>query len=379
MSARILFYVQHLLGIGHVKRAAAITRAMTSLGLDVVVVLGGPPVPLADFGSADVRQLPSARAADSSFKVLLDENNLPIDDEWRENRKQELAKVYADANPDLFLIELFPFGRRQFRFELLPLLDNIAKKIPVVCSVREVLVGRVKPSRDIVITEIIQDYFDHIFVHGDAAVIPLDATFPLVNQFKDKISYTGYVTDGDTGAIDGNEGRGEVIVSTGSGAVGENLLRQALAARPLSAAADLPWRLLAGGYLPVAVFDDLVANAPDGVTVEWARADFRDMLPNAALSISLGGYNTVMDVLSARCRAVIVPFADGDEGEQTYRAREFARRGLLHMLEAEELSAENLAETINSALETGAKSAIDIDLTGAETTARMVKDIVRRN
>lgn len=376
MKPRVLFYVQHLLGIGHVKRAAAITRAMIRVGLDVTVVLGGPPVPLADFGSADVRQLPSARAADPSFKILVDEFDKPIDDDWRENRRQLLAELYADVNPDLFLIELFPFGRRQFRFELLPLLDSIAKKVPVVCSVREVLVGRVKPERDVVITEIIQTYFDHILVHGDEAVIPLDETFPLVNQFKEKLSYTGYVTDGNPERSSSTEGSGEIIVSTGSGAVGEKLLRESLMAIPLSKAANLHWRLLAGNYLPKAVFDELVSFAPGNVIVEWARSDFRDMLPNAALSISLGGYNTVMDVLSAGCPAVIVPFADGDEGEQTYRAREFARRGLLHLLEADALSAPDLAAIVDTAINTTRENTAGIDMSGAETTAQMIKNMV---
>jgi len=379
MTSRVLFYVQHLLGIGHVKRAAAITRSMTRCGLDVVVVLGGPPVPLADFGDAEVLQLPSARAADSSFKLLVDEFDNPIDDAWRDKRRDLLAALYAEVKPDLLLIELFPFGRRQFRFELLPLLDSIDHKIPVVCSVREVLVGRVKPERDIVIADIIDRYFDHILVHGDEGVISLAETFELIGRFKDKVAYTGYVTDHNPAAVPSQAGTGEVIVSTGSGAVGENLLRLALAARPLSRVADLPWRFLAGDYLPKPVFDDLCANAPENVVIEWARADFRDMLPNAALSISLGGYNTVMDVLSAKCKAIIVPFADGDEGEQTYRAREFANRGFLHLLSADDLSVDGMVKAIDEAMEANRTGDIDIDLSGAETTARMVSRMVSQN
>ena len=38
---RIFFYVQHLLGIGHVRRAALLARGMVERGIDVCVVLGG--------------------------------------------------------------------------------------------------------------------------------------------------------------------------------------------------------------------------------------------------------------------------------------------------------------------------------------------------
>ncbi|MCH8110355.1 MAG: glycosyl transferase, partial [Proteobacteria bacterium] len=42
---RVFFYVQHLLGIGHLRRAATITRAMAARGLDVTVASGGSEIP----------------------------------------------------------------------------------------------------------------------------------------------------------------------------------------------------------------------------------------------------------------------------------------------------------------------------------------------
>ena len=40
-SPRVFFYVQHLLGIGHLKRAAAVARALVEAGAEVEFVLGG--------------------------------------------------------------------------------------------------------------------------------------------------------------------------------------------------------------------------------------------------------------------------------------------------------------------------------------------------
>ncbi len=49
MSApKVLFYVQHLLGIGHLKRATTLARAMNDLGLKVTLVSGGDFVPVID-------------------------------------------------------------------------------------------------------------------------------------------------------------------------------------------------------------------------------------------------------------------------------------------------------------------------------------------
>ena len=44
--ADVLFYVQHLLGVGHLRRAAVIAEALERAGLAVVFVTGGPPDPL---------------------------------------------------------------------------------------------------------------------------------------------------------------------------------------------------------------------------------------------------------------------------------------------------------------------------------------------
>ena len=65
MTPRVFFYVQHLLGIGHLRRAAVLARALAAGGFDVLLVSGGAPVPL-DTGRARRHQLPLHRLANSS-------------------------------------------------------------------------------------------------------------------------------------------------------------------------------------------------------------------------------------------------------------------------------------------------------------------------
>jgi predicted glycosyltransferase len=82
---RVLIWVQHLLGIGHLARAATLAKAMTSEGMDVVIASGGEPASVIDVGDAKLVQLPSARAVDIFFKVLHDANDCQIDDEWKKS------------------------------------------------------------------------------------------------------------------------------------------------------------------------------------------------------------------------------------------------------------------------------------------------------
>lgn len=377
MTGRVLFYVQHLLGIGHLRRAATLARAMDAAGLEVHVVSGGSPVPELDIGGGKLWQLPPVRAVDLSFKVLADENDVEIDDAWRDRRAAALMQVWRQVNPQLIMFELFPFGRRQMRFELLPLLEaaTTAKRRPtIVSSVRDILVAQNKPGRNDEMIALVERYFDHVLVHGDPNLIPFDETFPHAQQLGEKARYTGYVVD--TSGVKGDAaspGHNEVIVSAGGGAVGDLLLRTAIQARALGCQQDRTWRLLVGYSAPETELQALQAMAPAGVIVERARPDFTTLLANCAVSISQGGYNTVMETLHAGAHAVVVPYAGGSETEQTLRARLLSERGVLHIIDEDSLSAEVLAAAVDRAV-AGPPAGAFVDTNGAARSAALIRD-----
>ena len=374
--SRVLFHVQHLLGVGHVARAAALTRGMLAAGLDVTVVMGGEPVANMDFSSAEVVQLPWVRAADTSFKVLLDSTGEPIDASFFGRRCDLLLDLLATRKPDALLIEHYPFGRRKFGAELEPLIAAAKTGgAPVLCSLRDVLVERGEGAKSAKAVATVQKSFDRIFVHGDPSVLGLELTFPRAAEIADRIAYTGYVVDRRAGATPSatKDGANEIVVSIGGGAVGLDLLKVAIGTNRLGAGGGRIWRLLAGANLAEAEFQALRATASAGLIVERARPDFPELLKRAALSVSQAGYNTLMDILSARCRNILVPFAAGSESEQMFRARIFEERGLVRVLDEATLAPKTLAQAVDAALaapppaETGG-----IDLSGVETTARLI-------
>lgn len=364
---RVFFYVQHLLGVGHTVRAARLTRAMQRQGMDVTYVSGGFDALETDLGGAQVLRLPPVRAADASFKSLLGADGRPVDDAWRTGRRAALLDAFHAVQPDLVLLEMFPFGRWPFRFELLPLLDVAAGRARIACSVRDVLVTKREPSRHAAIIETVVRSFDAVLVHGDPDFIRLDETFPAAADISGKTFYTGYVAPEAPKAL---AGPAEVLVSAGGGSTGGALMRTALAARPLSTLAAAPWRFLAGPNLPA---EDLAALTPQpGVTVEPARPDFPALLAGAAVSVSQAGYNTVMDILVTRARSVLVPFAAHGETEQAFRARRLADRGWVHLVEEDRLTPESLAQAIDRAAAAGRPEAADVDLNGARRSAELL-------
>ena len=375
----VLFYVQHLLGIGHLRRAALLSKALNRNGISVVLVSGGAPVDGLDIGGSGFVQLPPLRTRDESFSELLDQSGRPIDDAWKAARRARLLALYRALEPRALLIEMFPFGRRQMRFELLPLLEAAGASTPrpqVLCSLRDVLTRNRRPEKTAWMLDTFARHFDLALVHGDPDFLPLERSFPEAAGLAAKLRYTGYVVEPAPAPDPGADGTGEVIVSTGGGAVAGPLIEAALAARALGRLAEAPWRFLIGPNMAEAAFRDLAAGADGGVTIERARPDFRSLLARARLSISQAGYNTVLEVLTAGIPAVVVPFAAGSESEQTLRSRLLAERGAFTLLEEAALTPANLATAVAAALARGraGAGAAGLDLRGMQTTVDILRE-----
>jgi predicted glycosyltransferase len=377
---RVFVYVQHLLGIGHLKRAATLARALAQEGMEVTLASGGPVVP--GIAPASVRrvQLPPASAADLTFKKLLDEAGREIDDDWRRRRSAALRAAWRAAEAQVLLIELFPFGRRQMRFELLPLLDDAKGRAAIACSVRDILGGLKSPERRQEMLDLVERYFDRVLVHGDPGVVPFEQTFPGAERIAGRLSYTGYVVEPENENAPGsNAGRDEIIVSAGGGAVGAGLLEAAMRAKPLTSQRERTWRMLAGNNLPEEDFQRLagVAAGDARIVLERSRTDFTTLLANCALSVSQAGYNTLMETVRAGARAVVVPFSGGHETEQALRARSFAERGLLEVVEEGALTPQSLAAAIDRAAREPRPAPGAIDLDGARKSALLIAGMIR--
>ena len=121
----------------------------------------------------------------------------------------------------------------------------------------------------------------------------------------------------------------------------------------------------------------MCADAPKGVIVERARADFLSLLAASQLSISQGGYNTVTEILATGTRGVIVPYAGGEETEQTIRAGLLAERGLVRVVEERHLNPTQLAAAVTAAETSKPPAAPGVRLDGAKTSATIVAGLTK--
>ena len=377
MSATVLIAVTHLLGSGHLVRAANLARALARQGFAVTLASGGMPLrPMEQEPFAFV-QVPPVRTEGVDFRTLLDEAGAPIAPERKAQRRATLESLAANLRPDVVIVEHFPFGRRQLADEFLALIAaarGANPRVLLLSSVRDVLVTP-RPDRIVEAQDRLATLFDAVLVHGDAAFLPLDRSWPVDAALAAKLRYTGYMAEAPA-ALAPIE-TGEVLVSGGGSAAAVPLFDCAIAAARLGPP-QRRWRILVGRGVDEASFGRLRAEAPAPVVVERARPDFPALLAGCALSISQSGYNTVLDLVAARRPAIVVPFDAGGETEQAVRAQALEQAGLalcLRMTGARALTPAGLAAAVEAEIGR-APPDIALALDGARNAAAIVKQLL---
>jgi predicted glycosyltransferase len=84
-----------------------------------------------------------------------------------------------------------------------------------------------------------------------------------------------------------------------------------------------------------------------------------------------------MDILSAGVRALVWPFNEHENGEQTLRARKLEKLGYVSVLDPARLEPDYLAAEITRCLNTPAqRPSVPLDLQGAPKTAELLKALL---
>jgi predicted glycosyltransferase len=390
MKKRVLIYCQHVLGMGHLVRSLEIVHALTDW--DVTFLNGGDLCPGMEFPpQTEVIHLPPIKS-ESDFKTILAAEKGQDLEAIKRIRARRIQAEFARIQPDVFLIEMFPFGRKHFAYELVPVLEQIRlKKMPtaVVCSLRDILVNnkRNQAQHNERAITLMNRYFDLLLVHSDPRFQTLDETFPQVRDLQCDIRYTGFVSQAVPQPLEAPSGRQApdqpmILVSIGGGRVGYELVKCALQAST-HLRTSLPHRMmiLTGPYMPEEQYQQLQQSAETQEQVAILRytPDFLSYLQEASLSVSMAGYNTCMNLIATGTRALVVPFTGGGNTEQTIRAEKLARLGVVGVVSPSELRPDYLAERMVQALQAPSPThTLPLDQDGAMKTATCLKELAAK-
>jgi predicted glycosyltransferase len=378
-NSKILMYSHDSYGLGHLRRTLALAEAFVGAETGTsVLILTGSTVSSAfrmSFG-IDLVKLPSVVKVASR---VYEPSRMSIDFESLKNLRSSLIlSAVKSFDPDAFVVDKAPLGMKREVYPSLEFLHAERSSTLTVLGLRDVMddPARIRRNwREGGISPAIEDFYDTILVYGPREIYDPLPEYGLSDATLRRCHYVGYV--GRASTLDETSDLefepGYVLVTAGGGGDGFHLLKNYLES-------------LRG---PEPTFESLVVTGPmmdDAsmrkierlarglrVRVMEFRADMERLIRCAGTVVSMGGYNTTVELLVARKPALIVPRVE-PRVEQLIRAQQLADLGLVDMIHPYDLTPRLVRSKVEELLERDPVSAsrVEVDHSGASRAVDLV-------
>ncbi|MDQ3462059.1 MAG: glycosyltransferase, partial [Actinomycetota bacterium] len=331
---RVALYSHDTQGLGHIRRNLAIATALAAAepAPEILIISGAPgagalPLP----PGTDCLTLPAlGKRADGSYQPRSLAASLGA---LTELRSRIIQAALTSFDPDLLIVDKVPWGACG---ELEPALADLRSrgKARCVLGLRDVLdspdVAR-REWRQQRATEAVTLHYDAVWIYGDPSMFDLVADCSLPPVVARRVTYTGYLGHrrpatlaAPIGAVPSNP---FALCLVGGGQDGLDVARAFVQA-------GLPYGrsgvVLTGPYMTEedrSVLHRCAADRSDMVVAGFVGGA-EHLVAAAESVVSMGGYNSVCELLASGKRALIVPRAR-PRAEQLVRAARLAEHGLV--------------------------------------------------
>ncbi len=390
-STRIAVFTHDTYGLGHGRRCLNIMHAVSEKAADaaILIVTGCPSFNLLGAlpRNADVVKIPTlVRTGNTDSRPP----HLPLADcEVLELRKRITREAIVGFEPDVFLVDSWPLGTDQ---ELLSTLEALRDRpTHFVVGLRDIVDDPRKVRAEWArsgVHRAFEEYYDRILIYGMPNLSEVRTAYGLSPNVARKILYCGYVV-ADPASREradvvrrefGVEGR-FVVATVGGGGDGFPVLETFI--KCFDELEGITGLAITGPVMGAPERAHLAALAE--TRADLILRDFVPDLPGCLVAadavVSMGGYNTTLEILRSGTQGIVVPRAwqkseqtngghIGLEWEQLLRARMFQRMGLIDLVEATDLTSNILASRIRAVLSRpGVSTPSALDFNGAEVAA----------
>ena len=339
-NARILVYSHDTFGLGHLRRCRTIAQSLVARrkGLSVLILSGSPIIGSFEFPTrVDFVRIPGViKLRNGEYSSL----SLHMDISEVLRLRAGIIRYTAEAfAPDIFLVDKEPLGLRGEIQDTL--LDLKARNVRLVLGLRDVMDDSKLLAREWRRKNplpALRDLYDDIFVYGLPEICNPLQGIDLPQAVFDKITYTGYlrsrVSAGNPPASWSQLfDEPYVLVTTGGGGDGADLVDWVLSAYEADADIPLPALIVFGPFMSPRRRQKFRARVDRLPRVEAITFDARveHLMAKAAGVVAMGGYNTFCDILTLDKRAIIVP-RRRPRLEQHIRASRAEMLGVVRML-----------------------------------------------
>ncbi|MGL1863157.1 MAG: glycosyltransferase [Pseudodesulfovibrio sp.] len=362
-SYNILMYSHDTYGLGHIRRTMAIARNLVRPGVNILIVTGSPIVGRFTMPTGvDFVRMPGMIKKTNSVYVP---HSIKVDPKIaiaiRKNIIYSTAKAFK---PDLFIVDKVPSGLKN---EVLPTLKWIKKNLPctrVVLGLRDILDDAASTQADWKkkkFPEILRDLYSEIWVYGEKDLYDPIKEYAFPDDIAAKTIFTGYIPRRVPTQRKSKRKHKQVVVTIGGGGDGYVVLDNYLKMLESNGTVDFKTLMITGPFIDPDKLDELADRARAlKVQIKTFVKNIEKRMAAADLVVTMGGYNTLCEILSLKKPALVIP-RDNPRQEQLLRAKVFQGHGLCDYIKWDDVSPELLREKVNALLNDSSKCVAELE------------------
>jgi predicted glycosyltransferase len=359
----ILMYSHDTYGLGHIRRSMAIASHLSGKEVNILILTGSPIAgrfSLPD--QVDFVRIPGMiKKTNDEYHSL----SIRIDPSQALHIRKNIISATAEAfEPDLFIVDKEPLGLKK---EVLPTLQWLRESLPAtktVLGLRDILdessvVCNDWKSKDVY--RYLEELYDEIWVYGNRDIYDPIKEYKIPSSLEPKICFTGYIPRKQWSQSVRKKIRKRyrilkedtfILVTAGGGGDGCELLDHYLSMHDFFPT-SLPFKtlMITGPFMPKSSREHLKKRAKHyGIKSLPFHPRMEQLIGAADLVISMGGYNTICEILSQQTPALIIP-RETPRKEQLIRAEKLTEQGLIDYLPWKKVSAQLLRDKIFTILQ----------------------------
>lgn len=381
-SKRVMFYSHDTFGLGHIRRTQKIANAIADSSKSILIACSSPMAnSFSSRPGIEYLNLPGF-SKQVSGEYLPRSLNIPVD-EFISLRANLLLAAVKNFRPDMLIVDKEPLG---VKGELLPSLRYLKEEnlgTHVVCGFRDIMDEREKTIEEWKrkgVGKGLESFYDSVWVYGEEKVLNFTEEYELPPSVAKKISYTGYIQQKDNleqeeFSLDFEKDLPLVTFTLGGGGDGWSYIDVLLETLEQGLCDSYNFVLLTGPFANLATVErakKLQSERKNLKVIEFT-SNAVGLFQKSNLVITMGGYNSVCELLQMKKYPLILPRVKPRE-EQLIRAKVFHARGLCDYIHPDELTPQFLAAKIQDTVKKDRTKLPEFGATGLETVCKLIEE-----
>lgn len=358
----ILMYSHDTYGLGHIRRTLALAQSILQEEHTIIIITGSPLVGRFDIPHGiDFVRIPGMIKKNNELYLP---HSIKVEPALALAIRRDIILATAQAfRPALFLVDKAPLGLKN---EVLPTLRWLHDNLPetkLVLGLRDIMdnsENTINEWQEKKIYAALEKLYSEIWVYGSRDIYDPIKEYAMPPSIAPKVQFTGYIPrqipllrnrSRLRRGMGISPGEKFVLVTTGGGGDGYKVLDTFLTMLETKAQQEFKSMIITGPLLAEELYDQLAARAHK---LKVRIVKFYRKMEKAILAadcvVSMGGYNTMCEIICAARPSLVVPRSTPRE-EQLIRARLFAAKGLLEYLPWEEVDALQMQDKLTLLLD----------------------------